>query len=301
MKIFALVITYNRCYSLNKAIDRLLKQKDTVDKIIVINNNSNDSTYTYLKTFENNPLFAIYHFNKNTGGAGAYYYGFNQCVSQGADWIICIEDDIILPRTFCTDLKPVLEDRKDENIGFIYPKILSIENRHHIHGTLFLTENNTIEKAQFAGLVVNAKGIQSVGLPIHSFFIYFDDWEYTLRLTQNGYIGIHAPHLFAWHNDGVRATGKPWLSVPKKDIWKSLYGIRNELVFYKKKGLWVYAKLLLKHVLLTPISILFHRKENALNVAIKWCLWSFKSLFFDYTIDKVNSENIKRFEANYLR
>jgi GT2 family glycosyltransferase len=301
MKIFALVITYNRCYSLNKAIDRLLKQNDSVDKIIVINNNSNDSTYTYLKTFENNPLFAIYHFNKNTGGAGAYYYGFNQCVSQGADWIICIEDDIILPRTFCTDLKPLLEVRKDEKIGFIYPKILSIENRHHIHGTLFLTQNNTIEKAQFAGLVVNAKGIQSVGLPIHSFFIYFDDWEYTLRLTQNGYIGIHAPTLYAWHNDGVRAIGKPWLSAPKKEIWKSLYGIRNELVFYKKKGLGVYTKLLLKHVLLTPISILFHRKENALYVAIKWSLWSFKSLFFNYTIDKVNSENVKRFETNYVR
>jgi GT2 family glycosyltransferase len=199
------------------------------------------------------------------------------------------------------EIETEIEDRKDENIGFIYPKILSIENRHHIHGTLFLTENNSIEKAQFAGLVVNAKGIQSVGLPIHSFFIYFDDWEYTLRLTQNGYIGIHSPHLFAWHNDGVRAIGKPWLSAPKKDIWKSLYGIRNELVFYKKKGLWVYAKLLLKHVLLTPISILFHRKENALYVAIKWSLWSFKSLFFNYTIDKVNSENVKRFETNYVR
>jgi GT2 family glycosyltransferase len=301
MKVFALVITYNRCYSLNKAIDRLLKQNDPIDKIIVINNNSNDSTYTYLKTFENNPLFAIYHFNKNTGGAGAYYYGFNQCVSLGADWIICIEDDIILPRTFCADLKPLLEERKDEKIGFIYPKILSIENRHQIFGTLFLTQNNTIEKAQFAGLVVNAKGIQSVGLPIHSFFIYFDDWEYTLRLTQNGYIGIHAPTLYAWHNDGVRAIGKPWLSAPKKEIWKSLYGIRNELVFYKKKGLGIYTKLLLKHVLLTPISILFHRKENALYVAIKWSLWSFKSLFFNYTIDKVNSENVKRFETNYVR
>lgn len=301
MKVFALVITYNRCYSLNKAIDRLLKQKDPIDKIIVINNNSNDSTYSYLKSFENNPLFAIYHFNTNTGGAGAYYYGFNQCVSLGADWIICIEDDIILPRAFNSDLKPILHEKKEEKVGFIYPKILSIENRHHTHGSLYFIKNNYIEKAQFAGLVVNAKGIQSFGLPIHSFFIYFDDWEYTLRLTQNGFLGIHAPTLYAWHNDGVRATGKPWLSAPKKEIWKSLYGIRNELVFYKKKGLLVYIKLLIKHVFMTPISILLHRKEDAFYVAVKWSLWSFKSLYFDYTIDKVNSENVKKFENKYLR
>lgn len=300
MKTFALVITYNRCYSLNKAIDRLLKQKDPIDKIVVINNNSNDATYSYLKSFENNPQFYIYHFNKNTGGAGAYYYGFNQCVKLGADWIICIEDDIILPRTFNSDLKPIIDKKNEEKIGFIYPKILSIENRHHTHGSLFFTRQNTIEKAQFAGLVVNAKGIQKVGLPIHSFFIYFDDWEYTLRLTKNGYIGIHEPTLYAWHNDVVRAPGKPWLSAPKKEIWKSLYGIRNELVFYKKRGILIYTKLLLKHVILTPISIILQRKKDTFYVAFNWSLWSFKSLFFNYTIDKIDSDNVKKFEARYL-
>jgi GT2 family glycosyltransferase len=299
MKIFALVITYNRSQSLEKAMKRLVSQKRKADEILIINNCSTDNTSDVLKRYQNQAH--IFNLNQNTGGSGAYYFGLNQCVKMGADWIIGVEDDIILPKNYIRNLENLISNNHLNEIGFLYPRVISFHNRNKLDGFLYFNQQQfkgfpQIVKAQFAGMTFNTKAIQKVGLPIHSFFIYFDDWEYTERMNRHGFIGIHTPELYLWHNDIKGFGGPPYLNAPYKSIWKSYYGIRNELSYLKIHQFKTYCIQLMKHVCWVPFIILFKRKDNAIKVAFNWAYWSMKSLFKTLQIDKVGDENTKLFE-----
>lgn len=303
MKIFALVITYNRSESLEKAMKRLISQKRKADEIVIINNCSTDNTSELLKNYQNHAH--IFNFNQNTGGAGAYYFGLNQCVKMGADWIIGVEDDIILPKNYLFQLEQTINKQDISQIGFIYPRVISIHDRHKIDGFLYFKNQTTTEfpkllKAQFAGMIFHAKAIKKVGLPIHSFFIYFDDWEFTERMNRKGFEGIHTPNLYVWHNDVQRTHGARYLHAPYIGIWKSYYGIRNELTYLKTHHFKTYCYQLLKHVFWIPLITLFKRKDHAAIVALNWAYWSMKSLFKTLQIDYVNDINTKAFVKRVL-
>ncbi|MDP2175391.1 MAG: glycosyltransferase [Bacteroidota bacterium] len=303
MKIFALVITYNRSKSLEKAMKRLLSQKRKADEIVIINNCSTDNTSELLKNYQNDAH--IFNLNQNTGGAGAYYFGLNQCVKMGADWIIGVEDDIILPKNHILHIEQTIKSQNFSEIGFIYPKVISIHDRYKLDGFLYYKNQITTEyprllKAQFAGLSFNANAIKKVGLPIHSFFIYYDDWEYTERMNRHGFEGIHTPNLYVWHNDVKRSDGSPYLHAPYNGIWKSYYGIRNELTYLKNHHFKTYCFQLMKHVFWIPLITLLKRKDHAANVAFNWAFWSFKSIFKTLQIDYVNDSNTKAFEKRFL-
>jgi GT2 family glycosyltransferase len=302
MKIFALVITYNRSVSLEKAMNRLLSQKRKADEIVIINNCSTDNTLELLKNYQNQAH--IFNLNQNTGGAGAYYFGLNQCVKMGADWIIGVEDDIILPKNYIQQLETFISSKELSEIGFIYPRVISIHNRNKLDGFLYFNQQQfkefpQINKAQFAGMTFNAKAIQKVGLPIHSFFIYYDDWEYTERMNREGFWGVHIPDLYVWHNDVQRTEGAPYLYAPFNGIWKSYYGIRNELTYLKTHHFKTYCFQLMKHVFWVPFLILFKRKDKASNVACNWAFSSLKSLFKTLQIDQVGDRNTEVFEKKF--
>ncbi|MDX9924653.1 MAG: glycosyltransferase, partial [Ignavibacteriaceae bacterium] len=71
MKIAAVVVTYNRLEYLKKCIDSLYNQSHQINKIIVIDNSSDDGTWEYLQSQEY--VEAIKQ--KNSGGAGGFFAG----------------------------------------------------------------------------------------------------------------------------------------------------------------------------------------------------------------------------------
>ena len=283
MKIIALVITFNRSQVLQKSLARLFAQQRPFDEILIINNCSTDNTALVLEHYKTQAT--IVNLNKNVGGAGAYFIGLKMCFERQADWVFCAEDDIIAPKNFAKHFEQIAIKENTEHIAFFYPRLLSVHNRRQQDGFIYNAPNQqhpaykNITKATFAGLLINAQLAKSIGLPIHSFFIYFDDWEYTQRLSQK-WQGLHVPNLMLWHNDFQRFEGAPYLNAPNNRLWKNLYGIRNELFILKQNNKLAYLKQLLKHVFYIPFLILLHRKDNRLSVSFKWSFWASKSLFF---------------------
>ncbi len=299
MKIITLIVTYNRCESLKKAYKRLSEQKRKSDEILIINNHSTDGTNEFLKTIDHQAK--IVHLKENIGGAGAYFVGLALCESLKADWIFCMEDDIIIPTDFLKQFESNVNQYQLETKGFIYPKVISIHNRHHLDGFIYLKPKQnqnakypSIEKAQFAGLMVNAQMIAKVGLPIKEFFIYFDDWDYTQRISKHSE-GVFISDLFVWHNDFLRKEGAPYLYADQKTLWKNLYGIRNELVCLKQQNKYLYTKQLIKHCFWIPCIIIRKRKEQTLKTAFLWFKWSFSSLLMDYKIEHINTSSTNAF------
>jgi rhamnopyranosyl-N-acetylglucosaminyl-diphospho-decaprenol beta-1,3/1,4-galactofuranosyltransferase len=293
LKIFALVITHNRKKSLELCLSRLLNQKRAPDRILIINNASTDGTTEYLEGFKN--TCTVVNMERNTGASGAYNFGLKWCVQNGADWIWVVEDDTIVPKDFSLKLLDWIKTalRTEKKIGFVFPRILSVYDRRVMdHRVQFKVPERMfhggfeISKSQFLGLTVNAAAIKEVGLPVKEFFIYNDDFEFTHRMSYAGWKGFWIPDLFAWHYDKPKPRGKGYITCGKEECWKYFYGIRNELSVTKREAPHYYPRQLLWSAFVIPVEILLRRPHNKFSVAFQWSVWSLKSLFFKYQIEK---------------
>lgn len=292
MKLYALIITYKNVASLKKCLNRLFLQSEFLNKIVVVNNASNDETEIYLKSLMDK--VDVINLKNNTGGAGGYYYGLNYCVEKGADWVWCVEDDILSSRNFARNFIKLTANKQTElsKIGFFYPKVMSVLSRYKIEGSVKLIlphqtyfNLQLLERAQFAGCLLNAEAIKKVGLPMKEFFIYYDDWEFTERLIRNGYYGLWLDHFFVWHNASETSQSQVYLTRRRNDVWKHFYGIRNELYILRKRNFMAFIKPFLWNLVYIPCLILVKRKDYKLYVAFNWFWWTLKSLFFNARID----------------
>ena len=84
-----------------------------------------------------------------------------------------------------------------------------------------------VQSCSFVSCLVSREAVRSVGLPYREYFIWYDDAEYTLRLSKWS-PGVFVPesrvtHLLA-SNRGVN-----WGDVTADNIWKFEYGMRNQV------------------------------------------------------------------------
>lgn len=122
MKIFAIVVTYNRLELLKKSIGALRRQQ-RLDQIVVVNNGSNDGTKEWL---DGQADLQVIH-QENVGGSGGFHTGIKVAYDEGADWIWCMDDDVF-PKDGCLDellslvaLENTQLDRK-KPLGILAPR-----------------------------------------------------------------------------------------------------------------------------------------------------------------------------------
>ena len=98
MKIFAVVVTYNRLALLKKVIDLLKRQTRQLDSIVIVNNGSTDGTKEWLEQEKNITLIN----QSNSGGAGGFETGVKYAYENEADWIWMMDDDVF-PNIDCLE------------------------------------------------------------------------------------------------------------------------------------------------------------------------------------------------------
>ena len=94
-KVIAVVVTCNRCELLKLSLNALFASAYNIEKIIVVNNASEDGTKEYLDTINNDKLLVI-HKEVNEGGAGGFFYGIKEAYFQGCDFVWIMDDDTII-------------------------------------------------------------------------------------------------------------------------------------------------------------------------------------------------------------
>jgi rhamnopyranosyl-N-acetylglucosaminyl-diphospho-decaprenol beta-1,3/1,4-galactofuranosyltransferase len=194
MKIYAIIVTYNRLNLLIKTISALKDQTFKIDKIVIINNGSTDGTTKWL--LENNLDLEIIQ-QTNIGGAGGFHTGIKYAYEKGADWIWVMDDDVfpknnaleklieyssisemIMPTRFFSDEKIV-------NWGYIF----ELEKLHIVSGSKVIEQSkdkkfNFINTACFEGMLVARNLIDKIGFPDPRFFIAGDDTAYGLLASR---------------------------------------------------------------------------------------------------------------------
>ncbi len=136
--------------------------------------------------------------NENTGGAGGFYEGQKRAYDRGFDWLWLMDDDGYAPDN-C--LEVILKDAKKNSLKALNPLVVNKEDNTKLSfglaGDMMLTEE-TIQKADKNGLIFNRANpfngtflhkdiMAKCGFIKKEMFIWGDETEYFLRISENGF------------------------------------------------------------------------------------------------------------------
>lgn len=136
-----------------------------------------------------------------------------------------------------------------------------------------------MEMGAYGGLWFHKDWVQRIGLPDARFFLYFDDYDYTLRITR------HGGALWMCRNSVLKDLESswtqaasclhPWLQAPQ-GINRSYFSVRNRVVIEQNSVrcqpvyfLNIALFLIIKVFCKSPGSILYHLR-HPLRMARRW-------------------------------
>ena len=241
--IAAVIVTFNRKDKLVKVLDSVLGQSRVPDWVVVIDNASTDGTDQFLANYAGHERVIVQRLAENTGGAGGFSAGMARGYELGADFVWIMDDDCYPNPDALEELETGLA-KAEESMGMQLPYACSLVK--YIDGDLCEMNNpgttwdwgRLIARGQESVLVTHCSFVSVLfprwvltrfGLPLKEYFIWFDDQEYTLRVTQAG-PGVQVLRSVAVHDMGVN-RGVNFGDVDGKNIWKFRYGARNEASF----------------------------------------------------------------------
>ena len=253
MKVYLLIVTFNRKMLLLECLQALLVQTIQPSKILIVDNASTDGT---IETLQQNdwleqPNIQLIALKENTGGAGGFSAGMQYAFEQGADYVWMMDDDAV---PYPTALEEIMRHATPEHIygslavngedtewaTTLLANTKTVHLKNHVH------ELAEVQALPFLGFLTSKEIYQNIGLPDASYFIAADDVEYCMRAQ-------HAGHK-------IFICGQSQIEHPKSDRyeanilgkkitylnlvpWKRYYDTRNRLLIAKKYyGLKLYTQ-----------------------------------------------------------
>lgn len=274
--VIAITVTYNRIDKLINTVKSLENQEKEVDKIIIVDNCSNEKNKEGLRIIEkNSDKIEVIWLEENLGGAGGFYIGMEHALEKyDPNWYWIMDDDAYPTNNCLFELMKYKEKLKD--IGFLAPAIYGIDNKkyqmyHHkllskykvnditaVDDYNSLKEITNIEANAFVGPIFPRNVIKELGLPDKDLFIYGDDTEYTYRITRK-YKGYLIKNAIINHQDppyvGKVVAPSAW--------WKEYYMFRNRFLFVNKFEKNLFNKSIAK------IYLILHLAKRILATMIK--------------------------------
>lgn len=300
MKVIAVVVTYNRLRVLKECIAALEQQSRRPDQILVINNNSTDGTTEWLQT---HPSLTTVK-QENLGGAYGFYTGVKEAYKMGADWIWVMDDDTIPTSTALEKLvnAAIATANANDHFGFFCSRVLWVDGQQHNANRVFPDPRNKWKGSQeeykqqgvqlvpnstFVSVMMSREAVRKVGLPLKEMFIWYDDIEYTQRITNADLAGAVVDQSIVIHKTPDNHTNDLYTDDAGK-IWKHRYGMRNQLYFRRyNKGYGSFLRNVLKRMTVLAFKLLVKRKADRWAYAKMIWSSSMEALRFDPPIEYV--------------
>lgn len=250
-KIAAIVVTYNRRDLLIECVDALRKYSPETD-IIVVNNASTDGTEDALQEYIRKNQVIYFNTGANIGGAGGFNYGLKVAYQLGYKYFWLMDDDTIVQEN---SLKEIIYSARilRNKWGFISGQAVWTDgaeckmNRHKIkekHRNITNEDNGlfAVKQATFVSFFTRRDVVEKVGFPIKEYFIWGDDTEYSLRISQL-YPCYYASKSKVVHKMKENKSTAKFYEIDDMDrIQRIAYSVRNDVCTYKRINLFELIK-----------------------------------------------------------
>ena len=253
--ICAVIVTYGERFMLLKTVVTRLCEEDVSSIVIVSNGQTSTQIKSLYDGFSDKRIHILIN-NENEGSAGGYHAGINYYLKEKKeDFLLLLDDDnlisaggikeVIYKYNSCEDSKLVFcahrSDRNNQKNAFSNRKNI-IYGRNSFLGydlfSLFYKSQANSRDYIFAdvvpygGMVFKRKVVVEVGLPDKEYYLYSDDFEYSLRARKFNYIFAILKDVViedidaSWH---VNKSGSQIIN-PEADKMRVYYTVRNGVI-----------------------------------------------------------------------
>jgi GT2 family glycosyltransferase len=225
--IAVVIVNWNGRALLNACLDSVLAQTPPPDLVFVVDNASTDGSAEYVRSSW--PTVSVLETGANLGFAGGNNVGIRAALDAGADAILLLNNDAQLLPDALGHLRSSLE-RGGDHVWAAAPKIVyrAAPDVIWAAGGRFdwwrgvvvdrgLNERDDgqydrperVESATACCLLVRSVAFREVGLLDESYFMYFEDAEFSARLARAGRGIAYEPRARVLHDVFGSSGGAP--------------------------------------------------------------------------------------------
>ena len=242
VKVSLIILAFNSIYLTLDLLNDIswLKISNFSVETLVVDNASTDKTVEKLQNFKlPNMPFRLIKNKTNLGFAGGNNVGINLALKNGSDYVLLLNNDVIIPKDLLSNLVKAAE--ADKQIGLVAPKIYFAKG-YEFHkdrysnpelgkviwyaGGILDTKNilcshrgvDEVDHGQYdkevetdfatgAAVLINTRALQEIGNLAASYFLYWEDVELSFRMRKAGWKVIYTPAAYLWHKVSVAAGG----------------------------------------------------------------------------------------------
>ena len=256
-KIFVAAINFNNSKITLKFLESLRKiNKEDFQLFVTIVDNSTKEKIDIKENDFKDLNLKIIDPQKNTGFTGGNNLAIKYALSQNADYVLIINNDVVLDKDLVSELLKTIDS--EENIGVAVPKIYFAKG-FEFHKGRYKEEDlgkvfwygggkidwknmiathrgvdevdqgqfNKKEETEYATgccMLIKKEVFEKVGLFDEKYFLYFEDADLSQRIKRAGYKIIYQPSATLWHENAGSTGGSGSLL---QDYFMS----RNRLMF----------------------------------------------------------------------
>lgn len=234
--ICCVIVTYNigkKFYQCYNAI------KNQVEKVVIVDNGSNNETLDMLKNIESNDEVSIIFNSENLGIAKALNQGIEIAIKEKFEWVITMDNDSIATENMIDNMLSEYEKIKsNKKIVSLFPRYVDLGYNTQDKAKEYFDKEYTYVNAEItSGNLVKTEVFKEVGLFEEKLFIDMVDYEFCFRLRTLGYELVVLNNAILYHNLGntkiKKIFGKNMYCTHHNAI-RRYYITRNRFYTWKK-------------------------------------------------------------------
>lgn len=241
--IVVIIVNFNGLEDTIECIYSIKKSSVTVDIFVVDNYSSNDEACILKEKFDDIITFRSY---KNLGFSGGNNIGIKWAIDKGYEYVLLLNNDTIIDAEMIENLLKV-SDENTVAVPCMYyfntPEMIwyggGDVNRktgaviHYFENTRqVLLKRKKCTFATGCCLMLHKKILNTVGLLDDSYFMYFEDVDYSIRVIQNDFNIVMEPRAKLWHKIGMSSGGEYSPLSIYYSTRNRLYNIRKHKDFF---------------------------------------------------------------------
>jgi len=211
--IWVVTVNWNRAYLTKKCITSLREKNDLIFKVVIVDNGSDKESIDYIR---NIPSVVILENENNLGFSRGFNKGIKYALSQGADYILIINNDtesdygmfdVLYSQSLLINSRlsaPAIFYMNYPNQiwslgGDFCPLFLAPINAHNRNQTL---PNKPIQREFLTGcaLLIHHDLFEKIGFFDENLFLYYEDLDFSLRAKKANQISWLIPQAKLFHH-----------------------------------------------------------------------------------------------------